>query len=52
MLAFRGGMPLGSFVSGWLATSLGAPLVIGINGGLLVVVAAYYLIRKHGVLDS
>jgi MFS family permease len=52
MLAFRGGMPLGSFVSGWLATSLGAPLVIGINGGLLVVVAAYFLIRNHGVLDS
>jgi MFS family permease len=52
MLAFRGGMPLGSFVSGWLATSLGAPLVIGINGGLLVVVAAYFLIRNRGVLDS
>jgi MFS family permease len=52
MLAFRGGMPLGSFVSGWLATSLGAPLVIGINGALLVVVAAYFLIRNHGVLES
>jgi predicted MFS family arabinose efflux permease len=52
MLAFRGGMPLGSFVSGWLATSLGAPMVIGINGALLVVVAAYFLVRHHGILES
>src|SRR5207249_10323548 len=34
MLAFRGGIPLGSLVSGWLATFFGAPLVIGINGAL------------------
>jgi MFS family permease len=52
MLAFRGGMPLGSLVSGWLATYLGAPMVIGINGMLLVVVAAYFLTRNHGVLDT
>jgi MFS family permease len=55
MLAFRGGMPLGSLVSGWLAgppVALGAPMVIGINGVLLVLVAAYFLIRNHGVLDS
>jgi MFS family permease len=52
MLAFRGGMPLGSLVSGWLATFFGAPLVIGINGALLVVVAIYFLTRNHGVLDA
>jgi MFS family permease len=52
MLAFRGGMPLGSLVSGWLATMLGAPLVIGINGALLVVVAAYFLVRSHGVREA
>jgi MFS family permease len=52
MIAFRGGMPLGSLVSGWLATFLGAPLVIGINGALLVVVAVYFLTRNHGVLDT
>ena len=52
MLAFRGGMPLGSLVSGWLATFLGAPLVIGINGGLLVLVAAYFLVRSHGVREA
>jgi MFS family permease len=49
MLAFRGGMPLGSLVSGWLATIIGAPTVIGINGVLLVVVAGYFLLRSHGV---
>jgi MFS family permease len=52
MLAFRGGMPLGSLVSGWFATFLGAPLVIGINGALLVVVAIYFLSRNHGVLEA
>ena len=52
MLAFRGGMPLGSLVSGWLATFLGAPLVIGINGALLILVALYFLTRNHGVLET
>jgi MFS family permease len=52
MLAFRGGMPLGSLASGYLATFIGAPMVIGINGGLLVVVAIYFLSRNHGVLDA
>jgi len=51
MLAFRGGMPLGSLVSGYLATFIGAPRVIGINGVLLVAVAVYFLIRNHGVRD-
>jgi MFS family permease len=51
MLAFRGGMPLGSLVSGYLATFLGAPLVIGINGALLILVAAYFLMRSHGVRE-
>src|SRR4051812_21673206 len=52
MLAFRGGMPLGSLASGYLATFIGAPMVIGINGALLVVVAIYFLSRNHGVLDA
>jgi MFS family permease len=52
MLAFRGGMPLGSLVSGWLATFIGAPMVIGINGILLIIVAGYFLTRNHGVLDA
>jgi len=52
MLAFRGGMPLGSLVSGYLATYLGAPMVIGMNGALLVVVAGYFLVRSHGVREA
>src|SRR5499427_8622592 len=52
MLAFRGGMPLGSLASGYIATFIGAPMVIGINGTLLVVVAIYFLSRNHGVLDA
>jgi predicted MFS family arabinose efflux permease len=53
MVAFRGGMPLGSLVSGYLATSLGAPAVIAINGVLLVVVAGYFLlVRSHGIREA
>jgi MFS family permease len=53
MVAFRGGMPLGSLASGYLATFIGSPLVIGINGVLLVVVAAYFLlVRSHGVREA
>ena len=52
MVAFRGGMPLGSLASGYFATLIGAPMVIGINGGLLVMVAAYFLVRSHGVREA
>jgi MFS family permease len=53
MVAFRGGMPLGSLVSGYLATFFGAPRVIAVNGVLLVLVAAYFLlIRSHGVREA
>src|SRR6476646_926984 len=31
MVAFRGGMPLGSLVSGYFATLIGAPMVIGVK---------------------
>jgi predicted MFS family arabinose efflux permease len=53
MVAFRGGMPLGSLASGYFATIFGAPNVIAINGALLVVVAAYFLlVRSHGVREA
>jgi predicted MFS family arabinose efflux permease len=53
MVAFRGGMPLGSLASGYFATLIGSPMVIGINGVLLVVVAAYFLlVRSHGVREA
>jgi predicted MFS family arabinose efflux permease len=53
MVAFRGGMPLGSLASGYFATMIGTPKVIAINGVLLVVVAIYFLvIRSHGVREA
>jgi predicted MFS family arabinose efflux permease len=52
MVAFRGGMPLGSLVSGYLATFFGAPRVIAVNGVLLVVVAAYFLVRSREVREA
>ena len=51
MLAFRGGMPLGSLASGYLATFISAPMVLEINGVLLVIVAAYFLVRSHGIRE-
>ena len=51
MLAFRGGMPLGSLASGWAATYISAPAVLQINGVLLVGVALYFLLRSHGVRE-
>jgi predicted MFS family arabinose efflux permease len=51
MLAFRGGMPLGSLVSGWIATLTSAPTVLIMNGVLLSLVAAWFLLKKHGVRE-
>ena len=50
--AFRGGMPLGSLVSGYLAAFTSAPTVIAVNGVLLSGVATYFLIRSHGVREA
>jgi MFS family permease len=47
MVAFRGGMPLGSLVSGYLATFISAPRVLELNGVLMMLVAAYFLLRGH-----
>jgi MFS family permease len=52
MLAFRGGMPLGSLVSGYLASFFGAPTVIAVNGILLILVAGYFLARNRGVRET
>ena len=34
--AFRGGMPMGNLVSGWLVPMFTAPVVLGVNGVLLI----------------
>jgi len=51
MIAFRGGMPLGSLVSGWLATLTSAPTVLIVNGVLLSLVAAWFLLNNRGVRE-
>jgi MFS family permease len=51
MVAFRGGMPLGSLASGYAATFVGVPLVLVANGALVSVVAIYFLTRSHGVRE-
>ncbi len=54
MVAFRGGMPLGSLAGGWIATYAGAPAVLTVNGLLLTAVAAWFLLWNpggHGVRE-
>jgi MFS family permease len=51
MVAFRGGMPLGSLWGGYAATLSSAPHVLAINGMLVSVVAIYFLVRSHGVRE-
>ena len=46
MMAFRGGMPLGSLVAGALATRTSAPAVLTVNGLLLALVAAWFLLTS------
>ena len=51
MVAFRGGMPLGSLASGYAATFVGVPMVLAVNGALVSVVAIYFLSRNHGIRE-
>jgi predicted MFS family arabinose efflux permease len=47
--AFRGGMPMGNLLSGWLVPMFTAPIVLGVNGMVLVLVAAYFLLVQRRV---
>jgi MFS family permease len=51
MVAFRGGMPLGSLASGYVASLTSAPLVLAVNGTLVSLVAVYFLVRSHAVRE-
>jgi hypothetical protein len=51
MVAFRGGMPLGSLVAGGIASLTSAPVVLTVNGALLSLVAAWFLLKSHGVRE-
>jgi MFS family permease len=51
MVAFRGGMPLGSLAGGWIANATSAPTVLVINGILLSSVAAWFLLKSQAVRE-
>jgi MFS family permease len=51
MVAFRGGMPLGSLVSGYAASLSSAPTVLMVNGLLVSCVAIYFFTKSHGVRE-
>jgi MFS family permease len=51
MVAFRGGMPLGSLVGGWLANIAGAPTVLTVNGVLLSAVAVTVLLKNRQIRE-
>jgi MFS family permease len=51
MVAFRGGMPLGSLLAGWAANQTSAPAVLTVNGILLGLVAGWFLVHGHGLRE-
>src|SRR5271154_4119680 len=46
-VAFRGGMPMGNLLSGWLVPAFTAPVVLGVNGFILVLLALYFLLVQR-----
>jgi MFS family permease len=51
MVAFRGGMPLGSLAAGSLASLVSAPVVLMITGALLTALAVWFLTRGDGLRE-
>jgi predicted MFS family arabinose efflux permease len=49
--AFRGGMPMGNLLSGWLVPIFTAPVVLGVNGLLLITMALYFLFAQRRVAE-
>ncbi len=49
MVAFRGGMPLGSLASGYFASLTSAPIAMGVNGAMVFLVGFYFLLRSPAV---
>jgi predicted MFS family arabinose efflux permease len=47
--AFRGGMPMGNLLTGWLVPIFTAPLVLGVNGLLLIAVSLYFFLVQRRV---
>lgn len=47
--AFRGGMPMGNLLTGWLVPMFTAPVVLAVNGFLLVLLGLYFLMVERKV---
>jgi predicted MFS family arabinose efflux permease len=45
--AFRGGMPMGNLLSGWLVPMFSVSFVLSMNGFLLIVLALYFLLIQR-----
>ena len=50
-VAFRGGMPIGSLVTGWLVPIFSAPMVLAVNGALLFTLGLYFLLIQRKVAE-
>ena len=50
-VAFRGGMPFGSILTGWLVPMLTAPTVLSINGIVLLSLGLYFLLVQRRVAE-
>jgi predicted MFS family arabinose efflux permease len=50
-LSFRSGMPMGNLVAGWLVPIFTAPLVLAVNGALLVFLGLYYFLVQRRVAE-
>jgi len=48
-VAFRGGMPFGNLTSGRLMEMHGAPVILAVNGGLLIALAMYFLLVQRKI---
>jgi len=50
-LTFRGGMPVGNEVAGWLVPMFTAPTVFAVNGILLIALGLYFFLFQRRVAN-
>ena len=50
-LSFRSGMPMGNLIAGWLVPIFTAPVVLGVNGALLVFLGLYYFLIQRRIAE-
>jgi predicted MFS family arabinose efflux permease len=50
-LSFRSGMPMGNLIAGWLVPIFTAPVVLGVNGALLIFLGVYYFVIQRRVAE-